>query len=353
MIRIFYLLCVVLCWEFAPAPAHAAKVADLYEAEVAVADQGAAARAAGMREALASVLLKVSGRLELPRPGLDQAQARAEQAAVQYRFRAEAPAAPPAQPNQILWVRFDEARVNAMLGEMGMPVWGATRPSVLVWLALEETGRRWLVGGESRAEVAQRLQSQARRRGLPLWLPLLDLQDQARIGAADVWGDFQDVIRTASARYQADAILAGRVMQGASGGWQGRWTLHEGGEAQAWEASAADQDALLAAMTDQLAAFLAGRYARVADPNARAAMVVEVSQVRTLADYARVMQYLRALDNVKDVELLRSEADRLRIRIDVQGETQALVRLMSLGQVLSPAPGEGAAGVDGSYRLAP
>lgn len=357
MMRLFYLFCVFLCWEFAPATVFAAKVADLYDAEVPVIDQGAEARAAGLREALATVLLKVSGRMELPRQGLGQVLDRAQQIAQQYRYRlndAPVPAnASPAGNRYLLWARFDEAQVNAILNGMGLPVWGGTRPSVLVWLAVEEGGQRYLAGGEAQGAAQRGLQSHSRQRGLPLLLPLLDLEDQRRITVTDVWGNFRDTINEASARYQADAILTGRVFQGASGLWQGHWTLYESGEAQGWNASAQDLDALVGTMVAQVTGTLAQRYAHVVDPNARSFVTLDVSAVETLADYARLMRYLRSLDNVKGAQVLRSEADRLRVRVEVLGDAQALARLISLGQVLAPATVVAESGVDRSYRLNP
>ena len=45
------------------------------------------------------------------------------------------------------------------------------------------------------------LRARAAYRGMPLQLPLMDLEDQAGLTPADVWSGYQPGIRQASARY--------------------------------------------------------------------------------------------------------------------------------------------------------
>jgi hypothetical protein len=51
----------------------------------------------------------------------------------------------------------------------------------------------------------------ADQRGLPITLPLLDLEDMNQIEFADVWGGFEQSLLPASTRYGADAVLVGRI----------------------------------------------------------------------------------------------------------------------------------------------
>src|SRR5258706_15949695 len=83
--------------------------------------------------------------------------------------------------------------------------------------------------GERLAAVRKELLAVADERGLPVTLPLLDVQDLRAVTFADVWGGFEDRVAAASARYRADALLIGRVRPGLIGN-QIEWLLVVGAE---------------------------------------------------------------------------------------------------------------------------
>src|SRR5258706_5789879 len=83
--------------------------------------------------------------------------------------------------------------------------------------------------GERLAAVRKELLAVADERGLPVTLPLLDVQDLRAVTFADVWGGFEDRVAAASVRYRADALLIGRVRPGLIGN-QIEWLLVVGVE---------------------------------------------------------------------------------------------------------------------------
>src|SRR5690606_10007099 len=128
----------------------------------------------------------------------------------------------------------DHAAINALLRSHHLPVWGSIRPATLLWLAVEEHGRRRLVSANDTETVAATVVAVAERRGLPVHFPLLDLQDLRRIQPSDVWGDFRDVIESASARYNAQVILSGALARDGDD-YRARFTLYLDGNALRWE----------------------------------------------------------------------------------------------------------------------
>ena len=250
-----------------------------------------------------------------------------------------------APPTQLLWESFDRQTINQRLYDAGVSVWGINRPSTLLWLAIGDGGERYLVGGDNRPDVQAMVNAQARRRGLPLNVPLLDLQDQGALAVADVWGDFSDVIAKASERYLPDAILVGRVYQVAADQWQGHWTLYHRGAMSSWDTGQGTQDDAIAAGIAGATEQFAKRYALDLTPGIANSVLMSIENVASLADYARVMHYLQSLDPVADVQVARVEGSKVSFRIKVRGQPHGLIQTLALGKTLvavAPQTGDGA-----------
>ena len=330
--------------------ARGVEVPGLYEAEVPVKGQSEAERVTASRSALEQVLVKVSGNADITQlPKIEPLLSNAEQLVQRYQYRtAPAPAPTPTPtptpatgetdtstaPGQLLWESFDRQTINQRLYDAGVSVWGVNRPATLLWLAIEDGGDRYLVGGDNRPDVQAMLNTEAQQRGLPLNVPLLDLQDQGALAVADVWGDFSDVIFKASERYQPDAILVGRVYATTADKWQSHWTLYDHGTVSTWEAGPGTQDAVITAGIAGAAVQFAKRYALELTPGVANTVMLTVENVATLADYARVTRYLQSLDPVADVEVARVEGPKVGFRVKVRGQTRGLIQTLALGKTL-------------------
>ncbi len=347
------LLLILICL---PVSSFGAKVSDLYKAEVQVFSQKRSERSLAMISALAEVLAKVSGQRDAVQVGdVAKAVKRPARFLQQYRYRAlsdadlqrELETSKPGSAPQMVLFLFDKAAVDKVLRENGLPVWGATRPATLVWLAVEDEGRRYMVGSDSVEPLREQLQREAHRRGLAMLLPLMDLEDQRALSFADVWGGLRDSIDAASRRYRAEAVLVGRLYRPYGGEWQGQWTLLEGGFLQSWRGVGVLPTELLDEGVAGAVDVLASRYAPAAGQQQAGFLPVTVTDVRTLDDYARVSHYLKSLQQVSRVHAARVEADRITFELDVQGSPDSFSKTVSLGNVLVPyksLPGETSVG---------
>jgi hypothetical protein len=326
----------------------AEEVAGLYEAEVPVASQEASDRVVASRAALEEVLIKVSGSSDiLQRPELKPMLDQAEQWVQRYQYRT-ATAAPgstsaPATPSQTLWAAFDRQTINRHLSEAGLPVWGLNRPRTLLWLAIEDGSDRFLLGGDNRPDMQEKVTNQAQQRGLPLSVPLLDLQDQGSLKVADVWGDFPDVIFKASERYQADAVLVGRVYAVAADQWQSHWTLYHRGTVTTWDSAQGSQDEAIAAGVAGAAEQFAKRYALSLTPEVANSLTLTIENVASVKDYARALHYLQSLDPVAAVQIARVDGAQVSYRLKVRGEPQGVIRSIGWGKTLMPVEQGGTA----------
>ncbi len=336
---------ILLCWLLLAAPVggYAATVDGLFSAEVPVAGRQTEQRNQAIAAAYALVLGKVSGYPRIAeRSELAGDLGDAPRYVQQFRYRndPEQLEAGVAEPAQLLRVQFDANAVMRVLREHRLPIWGSTRPAVLVWLGLEQGGRRSLASAEAAPDAWAALQRGAEARGLPLLLPLFDLEDHSQLEAGDLWGDFESRIRAASARYAPDATLVVAASQ-RGGGWRLRWTLYEDDDKTEWN-TAGDLEQALAAGVERSADVLVARYAPMGSGVSAETLQLRVTGVEDLAGYGRLQAQLQGLDIVERARPLLIEPESSLFELQLAGSVQALEQALVLGGLLEPA-GQGQA----------
>lgn len=313
-----------------PAVGNATRVDRLFQAEVTVGDRANATRDGALRRALHEVLVRVTGSESSVSGQAGQALLRKPQQFVeQFRYRE----AEHEGESLMLWVQFDGVALERDVRRSGLPFWGQERPDILVWLALDDRGRRYLVSEHSTGPEVQALRLTARARGLPITLPLLDLVDQSAISFADVWGGFETTIVVASERYRPQVILAGRLERSTAGGdWRAEWSLLKTGAGRQWTSHARDLGTLAA---DGLAAAgeeLAVRYALRNSGGSTRIMLVE--GIYDLNDYAQVQTYLKSLTPVDELQVVRVAEGSIEFSLQLNADERNLQQLISLGRRL-------------------
>ncbi len=336
--RVLLLLAIGAVWSTVlfSATATAARVTDLYAASGVLPAESESPLADAFNEALGKVLVKVTGRRDAAAPDYlvtlfpDPAQL-----VQQYRR----------EDRETIWARFDRNAIKRVLDGAGQPVWGADRPVILVWLALDAgRGRRSILRAESAAdalpirtdealtfdmeqldEARIVIVEAAEARGMPVLLPLVDAEDLSRLSFAELWGDFGDPVMAASARYGADAVLIGRAR-----GQRVRWTLLQGDERIDWQGSLADGP-------NATADWLGGRLATYADSAGK--IRLSVAGVNSLEDYGVLTSYLNSIAVVESFEVSRVNGDHIEFEVTVRGDSDRLMRAMRGSRILQPITG--------------
>jgi hypothetical protein len=336
--------------------ADAAVVQGLYESEKLVGNQSKSQREEAMKNALTEVLAKVSGRPDVGTlPDIQAALGKPANYVQQYRYQ-KIPdnsylSTDAARGSQIIWLRFDEKAVNKLLQKNNLPVWGRTRPTTLIWLAVEQDGARYMIGSNSQEEIRYALDNEAKRRGVATVLPLLDLEDQQKLTFADVWNNNQEPIFQASQRYQAEAILVGRMSLSASDSWQGRWVLYEGGQGLSWNAQGSAMSQLLDTGVLGTLEILGSRYAQVYDNSGTGVFNIAIVDVKSLDQFARVSQYLQSLEQVQNVYTTHVDNNSVSYRLDIRGNSKGLIQTIGLGNVLATVASPSEPGNPGSNPM--
>lgn len=296
----------------------AATVQDLFIAEAPVVDRSEEARQDGFKNALAQVLVRLTGSRGAPAdpavvPLLDSASDYVQQFGYMASGR--------------LRVGFDGKALQTAAEAQGLSVWGTQRPATLVWLALDNGGGdRRLLAADDEGEDGRRVLEAAAARGLPIILPLMDSEDRAAISFPDVWGGFDDKILAASERYGADAVLIGRASRGASGVYV-RWKLRAGGLEDEWRGSLQDG---VHRTTDAFAR----RFAVQSGHDLGGDVTVRVEGIEDLAAYGDVYTYLESLTLVSHIAVETFTGNQVSFRLGLRGDPGQLERAVGLGNVL-------------------
>ncbi len=325
-----FLLSILLCCACLPS-ARALLVPNLYVAEVLVTSTAASELKTGTKAGLLQVLVKVSGKADVETNSLVR-EALLEPVTFLSQYGYESTNSmllldDRHVPAQRLTLHFDPGAVIRILRQAQLPIWGAHRPSLLVWVAVSDATGRELLLEDTAHTLLPSLMNQAKLRGLPLLFPLMDLEDRSQISIAEIWGAFLERVDRVSVRYNPDAILTGRLQQDSTGKWQSRWSYRITTDWQTLVTSSFSADELLRDMLDRLTDELAARYAL---DSSRGEIALSVGGVTNLTTYADLTRYLNSLAPVSQSSLVALEEDRVEFELQTEGQYEQLMEIIKL-----------------------
>ena len=284
-------------------PLSAQTLTGLYQVREAVTSQQPEERNAALGRALDTLVLRLTGdAAALQHPAVLEMRKNPQQLVSQYSLQGGSP--------EVLLVDFDAQSVERSLRQAGLPLWGANRPAILAWWLNDGSDGSTLVGDAQPA--AAPLRAAAQQRGLPLRLPLADLDEQLLATGENLAASQPAALQSASARYGADALLTVQARE-AAGQWQAEWRLWLGEGREQGTAQGADQAALADAVLLAVSQRLAPRF--VTRPGAAQGLQLEV-QGATLARYAELQRLLEPFA----ARLQWAQGDRLGFRLNASPE---------------------------------
>ncbi|MFP6811251.1 MAG: DUF2066 domain-containing protein [Pseudohongiellaceae bacterium] len=344
------------------------QVPGLYEHRVVVANESDAERNRAFREALEAVLLKVTGdRRWLSAPVIQQAISNAQSYVEAISYSSEATevstdAVDPEQGEQMIGdqqendvaslndsqtreiretryinVNFAQSLLDDLLAGADIPVWDSNRPSVLVWMALQNNeGERSMATADSNPEIISFMQKFAAERGLPIIFPVLDFEDRRALTEDAVWALDEDVIRRASERYGADSVLSGRLHFTISGELVGLWQFIFQGQAEVFDGFDEELETYLDEPLDRITNQLASHFALIPEATNQQIVRIQVEGIRDLSAYSALLNYISSLGLVESVITTAFEGQLLELQLGLLGNTQQLFELIALDRDLLP-----------------
>ncbi len=318
--------------------ARAETVRDLYSAEVLAEGRDTTAVRRAAREALAEVLVKVSGYPDVLRDdALQPTLARANELVVQYAFLES-------RGGEGVPIRFsfDGKSVVDRLTAAGAPVWTANRPPVLAWLVRDDSGGPWFVYEDTAPGLTDALKEAFSRRGVPLRLPLFDLTDTAAVRPQELARLSAPAAELASRRYDASDLLIGRLIPQRDGLYAAEWRfISQAGELDLAVPAASDAE-VMAAGAALAADAMAAQFAVRPAGGGPDGLVISVAGIRDYGDYAAVITWLEQVELVERARLVRIDGERIVLSVQARADVEQLAGIIALNKRFEPIAGASA-----------
>ena len=364
--RVCALLIISLLLGLAEFGSYALQVNGLYEQRVAIANESDTERDRAFREALEAVLLKITGeRRWLEHPVLQQAVRNAQSYVEGISYASEtveviadelprpadpdvdqagqvdpelaASSLPALREQRYIDVNFAASLLDELLASANIPVWDSNRPSVLVWLALQNAeGERSMLTADSNPRIIAIIQDFVTERGLPIIFPVLDFEDRRALSEEALWTQDEAVISVASSRYGADSVLSGRLLFTASGELVGLWQFIFQGQVEVFDGYDEELAGYLNAPLDRITNQLASYFAIVPETSSQQVVRLRVEGIKDLSAYSALVSYVSSLGLVQSVSMAALDGERLELQLGLLGDPQQLFELIALDRDLLP-----------------
>ncbi len=309
----------------------------LYQQRVAVENETLAERDRAYRVAFRRMIVKLTGDSRWLEPAAVRAASDNAGDFVQAFAYTSAEAGSQLAAQRYLDVQFSAPLINQLLVAQDIPLWGSNRPSVLVWMALQDaTGRRSLLNSETGAEIIEYMRQFSEERGLPIIFPLLDIEDRRNLSVDAIWAQDELAIREASNRYDADSILAGRLLFTATGELVGLWQFLFREEAAIFDGFDTELASYLERPLSRITSELARNFALPPDDQGEQSARLRVDGIRSFSDYTALLEYVRAIGLVQSANVVAVDGERLELSLDMRGNAEQLFNLIALDRDLLP-----------------
>ncbi len=330
VLNIFWLLLI-------PTVALAVQIKTLYEVEVPIeTSEGATEQKLLLREAFQEVLVRVSGSDKVLGNKLTlEALENPDKYIVQFSYHE------PEENLRTLRVKFNEKLVNQLLDTSQVNILGKSRPSILVWVIVEQDGVPYFAGLEPNdLSLVTKMDEVFLHRAIPVFFPMLDLTDTERVSEIEIQEESFAALETASKRYHPEAILVGRLLEGKDD-WQAKWVLLEKDRVIdpenliTWTNAADDLDVLLQSAADELSQKLIQEQDPVVHTvQAPHPVSIIVSGIVSAKQYNTIFSYLQRLPFIKDVEVSQITSHRTIFDVETTATHETMKKIFSDDQLL-------------------
>jgi hypothetical protein len=333
----------------------AVEVSSLYQGKVEIENQSTANRRKAIKAALSVVMVKVGGTQKiLAKPEVRKAINNYNLYLSQYQYETDE------QGALYLQAQFNESKVNKVFQSHNLPLWGSLRPQTLIWLVEEDMLSRKVVSSMSSSQLPTVIQKSSQTRGLPVIMPLMDLEDSQNIALSDVWGKFYQPLSQASQRYDAESIVVMRLSNASlvsSEEFQHNkneqvvvncgllcrnekdkiyyaldWSFVNDKNSMSKQYTGVDKTFLIKEALDDITEQTYEKYALLTSEKQK--FTIEVANVNSIETYMEIFRFLDNLSNVRGVTLNEAEGIKRIFTLDIIGSEEAFLQALALNNEL-------------------
>lgn len=218
-----------------------------------------------------------------------------------------------------LKVGFNSKHIRTLITQSQLPFWPPDRTTILVWFITDRNYQRAVMWENTENDDVRSLLSMARQRGLPLTIPVGDIDDITRVEVSDLWGGFVTAIGQASMRYTPDAVLVVKAPQDGPLSW----TLYDQTPEQMAEQSGtpvygqASGDGALTKLVNDITRYYAHKHSIVIAGESALAVYIKVSNLDSALDFFKLETRLKQLSSVASVEVQDARAHDVMYKVNL------------------------------------
>ena len=346
-LRLIYLLLITALF-MGSFPAFAIEVEGLYQGSAPVSSRDSEReRNRAFTEAFRQVLLKVTGSPEiLTQPQVRQAINNADEYVDTWSYATVSTSlestieAIEQTPGEELNVTFFEPEVLSLLESAELPLWPVNRPYTLIWLVIQdELGQRKLLSSsvQDYDDILALLKTEADKRGLPILLPVLDIEDMRAVSPDDVWNMHGEKLIQASARYQSESVLVVRMFRALGGEVLGESNYYFRDQILSLDSFEEPAENFLRSSISMAAIELSAYYAiSLSGTDSSIKVHLTVEGILDVEDYAGLLEYVGRLTDVNAYQIASVDNETIELILSTGGQLRQLVETIALNRNLIP-----------------
>ncbi|PCI71559.1 MAG: hypothetical protein COB38_05580 [Gammaproteobacteria bacterium] len=318
--------------------AKAVEISNIYQVDIPVKEQSNNARWKASLEGLKLVLVRRSGSQRILNSNeaseafkkvtsyLQSSQySREEEVIDEYKY--------------IISLYFEPRLIDELIKRANQSLWDINRPVSILWLAHEEVDqystlyRRIITENENEIIINDLISKNSKRRGVPVILPLMDLDDSLLVSQSDVWGRFPEAIVEASNRYSVDSIIIGKIYQ-RSELWFGQFTYFNQSKNISFEYQSDNVDLIYKQMFDGLAETLCEQYCVTQTVSAGHELLIGIENITNFEIFQKIKNYLSDLSAVRQVDVVNIHQDEILFRLSLLSNEKVVIESLRLNRRL-------------------
>ncbi len=299
---------------------QASVVVDIFKAEVVLDKEKSDAEERARMEGFKQVIIKASGDTNaVENPVIKKAQSKSRSYLSQMGYGTQ-------EGKQTLQMAFNPSQIQLLLNQADLPYWPDVRSVLTVWVIQEDHQGREILWEYSNNASIHYIKKFSALRGLPITIPVGDIEDVTGVTETDLWGGFISPVSVASQRYSSDAVLIIRNQQTADTNAV-RWILYDE-KPQSMVSSKRRPitgsidgkiDIALKTVIDEVSNYYAKQNATKISGKSDSATVIQLTRVKSAKDFFELEQLLKKLHSVAGVYVEQVMGDTITYHIELFG----------------------------------
>lgn len=318
------LFIILLFGLFFAQPVLAVQITNLYSADMPVAAQSDDLKAGAIRGGFLKVMIKLTGDPDVDKnPLIRAAIKRADYYVQDYSYSASTP------DSSEYWlnIHYDMDDVNRLLKRSGVAYWGDNRPLILAWLAItDKLQTTSIIDNDTENDVLDAMKSQSQKYGVPFIFPVMDVSDLNQVTPNSVTKMDLTQLNAAAKRYSPDGMLVGYIhptVSGYASEWQLMWNNHKWN----WNIEGKTIDEVINAFFYEMnQALVKGAITKAPQQAEAKWLKLEVTNVSARNDLVELMQYLKQLAPVQDVQLSQISGNVIELALLINGTAESFLQ---------------------------